>query len=31
MLLIYGEYEKNSVAVADVYHPMVDTYTYFDF
>jgi hypothetical protein len=25
MLLIYGECEKNSVAAADVYKPMVDT------
>jgi hypothetical protein len=26
MLLIYGEYEENSVAAADVYNPMVDTF-----
>jgi hypothetical protein len=30
MLLIYGECGKNSVAVADVYKPMVDTSITFD-
>jgi hypothetical protein len=30
MLLIYGKSAKNSIAVADVYKPMVDTSITFD-